>query len=50
VLSVILLLVSVAMSRFAMRVMGRPLAMLEAGSIPVRNGSFEPIRGQPDGR
>jgi|SRR5579871_2708580 len=43
-LCVILLLVSGAISRFTIRLLARPLKMLEAGINSVRNGRLEPIQ------
>jgi len=43
-LCAIVLLVAAAISRFTTRLLARPLALLEAGIISVRNGRLEPIQ------
>ena len=43
-LFVIVLLVSAAIARFTIRILARPLKMLEDGIVSVRNGSLEPIQ------
>jgi signal transduction histidine kinase/CheY-like chemotaxis protein/HPt (histidine-containing phosphotransfer) domain-containing protein len=40
-------LVAGAISRFTMRLLARPLALLQAGIISVREGRFEPIQVSP---
>jgi len=40
----IVLLVSAAIARFTIRILARPLTMLETGIISIRNGSLEPIQ------
>ena len=44
VLCSIVLLVAAAISRFTMRLLARPLALLQAGITSVREGRFEPIQ------
>ena len=43
-LFVIVALVSAAIARFTIRILARPLALLEAGIISIRHGSLEPIQ------
>ena len=43
-LFVIVVLVSAAISRFTIRLLARPLALLQAGITSVRNGKLEPIQ------
>jgi signal transduction histidine kinase len=43
-LFVIVLLVSAAIARFTIRILARPLSLLESGIIAIRNGSLEPIQ------
>jgi signal transduction histidine kinase len=40
----IVLLVSAAIARFTIRILARPLKLLEAGILSVRNGSLEPVQ------
>jgi signal transduction histidine kinase/CheY-like chemotaxis protein len=42
-------LVAGAISRFTMRLLARPLALLQAGILSVREGRFEPIQVSPTG-
>jgi signal transduction histidine kinase/DNA-binding response OmpR family regulator len=49
VLCVIVVVVGAAISRFTMRLLARPLALLQAGIISVRDGRFEPIQVSPTG-
>ncbi len=42
-LFVIVLLVSAAIARFTIRILARPLTLLQAGILAVRNGRLEPI-------
>jgi signal transduction histidine kinase/CheY-like chemotaxis protein len=44
VLCGIVVIVAGALSRFTMRLLARPLALLQAGIISVREGKFEPIQ------
>jgi signal transduction histidine kinase/CheY-like chemotaxis protein len=43
-LFVIVLLVSAAIARFTIRILARPLTILESGIVSIRNGSLEPIQ------
>jgi signal transduction histidine kinase/DNA-binding response OmpR family regulator len=49
VLCGIVVVVGAAISRFTMRLLARPLALLQAGIISVREGRFEPIQVSPTG-
>jgi len=49
VLCLIVALIAGAISRFTMRLLARPLALLQAGITSVRHGRFEPIRVSPTG-
>jgi len=44
VLCVVVGVVAGAISRFTMRLLARPLALLQAGITSVREGRFEPIQ------
>src|SRR6202021_7003 len=45
----IVVVVAAAISRFTMRLLARPLALLQAGITSVREGRFEPIQVSPTG-
>ena len=49
VLCVVVGVVAGAISRFTMRLLARPLALLQAGITSVREGRFEPIQVSPTG-
>ncbi len=49
ILCVIVVVVAVAISRFTMRLLARPLALLQAGITSVREGRFDPIQVSPTG-
>jgi signal transduction histidine kinase len=46
---VIVVIIAFAISRFTMRLLARPLALLQAGITSVREGRFEPIQVSPTG-
>jgi len=49
VLCGVVLMVAAAISRFTMRLLARPLALLQDGITSVREGRFEPIQVSPTG-